>query len=94
MTAKIITQENNRLTAILKPIPGKKVASAEFYYTNDVTSDNEHRAWNHSQATINEDEQTVIHPIPKEGYKYAFFYLKDADGVSGTTVFLTDRKVD
>lgn len=94
VTAKIIVKEKNQLMMILKPIAGKQVASAEFYYTNDITSDNEHRVWQHSPATINEDTQTIVQTIPKEGYKYAFFYLKDADGVSGTTVFLKDGKVD
>lgn len=94
VAASTITLDKNQLTVILKPVSGKQVASAEFYYTNDITSDNEHRVWQHSPATINEDTQTIVQTVPKEGYKYAFFYLKDADGVSGTTVFLKDGKVD
>ncbi|OJV15447.1 MAG: hypothetical protein BGO21_31130 [Dyadobacter sp. 50-39] len=88
VTAYIIAKEKNQLTVILKPIAGKQVASAEFYYTNDTTSDNEHRKWSHIPAKINEDAKTIVHPVPEEGYKYAFFYLKDTDGISGTTAFL------
>ncbi|MCF0070990.1 alpha/beta fold hydrolase [Dyadobacter sp. CY261] len=89
---KYITLEDNQLTAHLKSVTGKNIASAEFYYTNDVTSDNEHRVWQHSPVTINKDTQTIIQPVPAGGYKYAFFYLKDSDGVSGTTEFLKDGK--
>lgn len=87
-----IALDKNQLTAVLKPAPGKQLASAEFYYTNDTTSDNEHRVWQHVPATINTDTQTIAQSIPAGGYKYAFFYLKDVNGVSGTTVYLTDGK--
>lgn len=94
VTANIIAREKNQLTVILKPVAGKQVASAEFYYTNDMASDNEHRVWQHTPATTNGDTRKIVQRIPKEGYKYAFFYLKDADGISGTTVFLKDGKFD
>jgi dienelactone hydrolase len=91
---RIITLDKNELTAILKPEAGKQLASAEFYYTNDTTSDNEHRVWQHNPATINTDTHTITQTIPPGGYKYAFFYLKDVKGVSGTTVFLKDGKIN
>lgn len=89
-----VSLENNQLSALLKPVAGRHVASVEFYYTTDVTSDNEHRVWNHGPARFNQDSQTVVHPMPAGGYKYAFFYLRDTNGISGTTVFLKDGKVN
>jgi hypothetical protein len=89
-----IALDKNQLTAMLKPAVVKQSLLRSFYYTNDITSDNEHRVWQHVPATIDTDTQMIVQPIPAEGYKYAFFYLKDVNGVSGTTVFLTDGKVN
>ncbi|WP_169409416.1 alpha/beta hydrolase family protein [Dyadobacter beijingensis] len=89
-----VTVRDNQVVAVLKPVAGKQLASAEFYYTNDTTSDNEHRVWQHHPATYHPDIQSITYPVPKEGFKYAFIYLKDSDGVSGTTMFLQDGKVN
>ena len=61
---------------------------AEFYYSNDTTSTNEQRVWMSQRATIDSNNQTVSCLLPKEGFKYGFFYLKDHRNVSVSSAFI------
>ncbi|WP_221391140.1 S9 family peptidase [Dyadobacter sp. NIV53] len=61
---------------------------AEFYYSNDTASANEQRVWNSQKVVINPEKQTISCPIPKEGFKYGFFYLKDHRNISTSSEFI------
>ena len=91
---RVILTENNQLKMSLKSEVAERVSVAEFYYTTDVTSDNEHRNWLRQDAKIDTQANTITCPMPAGGYKYGFFYLKDRNGISGTTMFLKDGKVN
>lgn len=61
---------------------------AEFYFTNDTVSTNENRVWQVQKAVIDKDGKTAVCPLPAEGFKYGFFYLKDHRNVSGSSAFV------
>ena len=61
---------------------------AEFYYSNDTTSTNEQRTWKSQKAAIDSDKQTVSCLLPKEGFRYGFFYLKDHRNISVSSEFI------
>jgi dienelactone hydrolase len=61
---------------------------AEFYYTNDSVSTNAKREWTMQKAEIGPDKQTVIIPRPKEGFKYAFFFLMDYRNLAVSSEFI------
>ncbi len=63
------------------------VYTAEFYYSNDTTSVNENRVWSKQKATLDRNARTVTSPMPKEGFQYGFFYLKDHRNVSVSSPF-------
>lgn len=67
------------------PVP---LSVAEWYYTNDDVSENAKRTWIMQQAVINPDKKTVTVAKPSQGYKYAFFYLKDQRNVAVSSAFL------
>ncbi|GAB3916350.1 dienelactone hydrolase family protein [Larkinella terrae] len=62
--------------------------NAEFHYSADTTSLNEQRNWSKQKAMIDPITQTATSPMPKEGFKYGFFYLKDHRNVSVSSPFL------
>jgi len=64
------------------------LSMAVFYYTNDITSTNAKREWLTQKAVIDPDKQTVTIPKPKEGFKYAFFYLRDKNNISVSSEFI------
>ena len=64
------------------------IYTAEFYYSSDTTSLNEKRLWSKQKAAIDPKTQTASSPIPKEGFNYGFFYLKDHRNVSASSPFL------
>ncbi|MFC5410990.1 alpha/beta hydrolase family protein [Larkinella bovis] len=64
------------------------VLTAEFYYSNDTTSPNEHRVWSKQKATIDPKTQTITSPLPKEGFQYGFFALKDHRNVAVSSSFV------
>jgi len=61
---------------------------AEFYYSTDSVSTNAKREWRMQKAEIDPDKQAVIIPIPKEGFKYAFFYLMDYRNLAVSSEFI------
>jgi dienelactone hydrolase/uncharacterized protein YcfL len=64
------------------------LSMAEFYYSNDSVSTNAKREWTMQKAEIDPDNQTVIIPRPKEGFKYAFFYLMDYRNLAVSSEFI------
>lgn len=64
------------------------ILTAEFHYSNDTTSLNEQRVWAKQKATVDPKNQTITSPIPKEGFRYGFFYLKDHRNVSSSSTFV------
>jgi dienelactone hydrolase len=64
------------------------VWTADFYYSNDVTSDNESRKWSKQRATVDSKSGTLSTAIPKEGFKYGFFHVLDHRNLSGSSTFM------
>jgi hypothetical protein len=38
------------------------------------------------------DNNKVTFPIPKSGFKYGFFYIKDSNNISASTTYMVDFK--
>lgn len=83
-----ITDKKDTLQLTYKTFDSNSVSMAEFYYTNDLTSTNEQRTWTKQEAKIDPQNKTFSTLKPKESYKYAFFYFKDQNGISGSSRFL------
>ncbi|TCD01575.1 alpha/beta hydrolase family protein [Pedobacter psychroterrae] len=64
------------------------LSQAEFYYSNDTTSTNAARGWLKETAVIDAKKSRVTITKPKEGFKYGFFYLKDARNISVSSQFI------
>lgn len=62
--------------------------TADFYYSNDTSSLNENRIWNRQKVQIDNKTKILSCPVPKEGFKYGFFYLKDHRNVSTSSEFI------
>jgi dienelactone hydrolase len=80
--------KENEFLLTYKTFDSNSVSMAEFYYTNDLASTNEQRIWTKQEAKIDPQNKTISTLKPKEGYKYAFFYFKDQNGISGSSRFL------
>jgi dienelactone hydrolase len=83
--APVVSSDSTLRFSYTSPV---SVSTAEFYYSNDTTSLNEKRIWSRQKATIDRKTQTATSPIPKEGFKYGFLYLKDHRNVSVSSGFL------
>ncbi|GAB3263968.1 hypothetical protein GCM10027347_30780 [Larkinella harenae] len=83
--APVTVQDSTLRFSYQSPV---SILTAEFHYSNDTTALNEQRVWLKQKATVDEKNRTVTSPIPKEGFKYGFFALKDHRNVSASTVFL------
>ncbi|WP_439585117.1 alpha/beta hydrolase family protein [Dyadobacter bucti] len=88
INVKFIVDKENELELMYETFNPNSVSMAEFYYTNDLTSTNEQRTWTKQEAKIDLKNKTISTLKPKEGYKYAFFYFKDQNGISGSSRFL------
>ncbi|RZM21274.1 MAG: acylamino acid-releasing protein [Pedobacter sp.] len=64
------------------------LTQAEFYYSNDTTSANAARVWLKETAVIDAKKSRVTIIKPKGGFKYGFFYLKDARNISVSSEFI------
>ncbi len=64
------------------------LSQAEFYYSNDTISTNAARVWLKETAVIDPKKSRVTITKPKEGFKYGFFYLKDARNISVSSQFI------
>ena len=64
------------------------VSKAMFYYSNDVTSSNEHRKWSVQKATIDTLHKKVISNQPKGTFQFGFFYLEDVNHMSVSSEFI------
>ena len=64
------------------------LSQAEFYYTSDLTSINAKRKWDIKKAVVDPDKKTITITKPQEGFKYAFFYLKDHRNISVSSEFI------
>lgn len=85
---KIISVLNQKSAIKLSYQSPVMLSMAEFYYTNDSVSTNAKREWLIQKAVINPDNQTVTITKPHEGFKYAFFYLKDIKNSSVSSEFI------
>lgn len=83
-----VSKNNNEISVIYNsPV---SLWYAEFYYSNDTTSTNEQRVWMKQKAEIDDKKQTVSCLLPKEGFKYGFFYLKDHRNISVSSEFISN----
>lgn len=64
------------------------LSHAEFYYSNDTTSTNANRVWLKERAVIDAKKSTATITKPMGGFKYGFFYLKDAGNISVSSKFI------
>lgn len=62
--------------------------SADFYYSNDITSLNAERRWTRQNAIIDAKKQIVSTPNIPGGFKYGFFHLKDIKNRSVSSEFI------
>jgi dienelactone hydrolase len=62
--------------------------TAEFYYSNDLVSDNESRVWHKQKVTIDANRKTISTSVPTGGYKYGFFALRDHRNLAASSEFL------
>ncbi|MGV3558691.1 alpha/beta hydrolase family protein [Larkinella arboricola] len=83
--APVTVQDSTLHLSYQSPV---SILTAEFHYSNDTTSLNEHRVWSKQKATVDPKTRTVTSPIPKEGFRYGFFYLKDHRDVSASSSFI------
>jgi dienelactone hydrolase len=68
--------------------PAVPLASAAFYYSNDVTSTNAQRRWIRQDAAIDAKKKIVSTPQIPGGFKYGFFHLKDIKNQSVSGEFI------
>ena len=61
---------------------------ADFYYSNDTASTNEERVWLKQKVKIDPVTQTLSTNMPKENFKYGFFYTKDHRNISASSEFI------
>ncbi|MFD1145224.1 alpha/beta hydrolase family protein [Larkinella insperata] len=85
--APVVADDSTLRLAYQSPV---SILTAEFHYSNDTTSLNEQRVWSKQQATVDPKTRTVTSPMPKEGFQYGFFYLKDHRNVSVSSPFLVN----
>jgi cephalosporin-C deacetylase-like acetyl esterase len=90
----VIFQKGNDLVLNYTPNKTDSLSLAEFYYTNDTTSTNEERIWKRVETKTDPKRHSVSCPMPSEGFKYGFFYLKDGNGISSSSGYLVDLKPD
>lgn len=82
---KIANDGSQLSTTFVSPVT---LWSAEFYYSNDTLSDNESRVWLKQKVAIDRNKKTLSTAIPKEGFKYGFFHVKDHRNVSASSAFI------
>jgi dienelactone hydrolase len=61
---------------------------AEFYFSNDSSSDNESRVWTKQKVVIDEKKRTLSTSVPSGGFKYGFFAVKDHRNLSASSPFI------
>ncbi len=62
--------------------------SAEFFYSNDTSSMNQHRVWSKVEAKYDPASRRVSCPIPDKGFKYGFFFVRDQRNLSASSEFI------
>lgn len=85
---KVIAVADDKTEIKLTYRAASALSVAEWYYTNDAVSDNSKRTWSMQPAVINPDKKTVTVAKPPQGYKYAFFYLKDERNLTVSSAFM------
>jgi dienelactone hydrolase len=81
----VTSDENSIHTTFDGPV---SLWSADFYFSNDLSSDNESRSWTKQKVTIDTEKKTLSTPVPKEGYKYGFFHVRDHRNLSASSEFI------
>ncbi|NGM60920.1 alpha/beta fold hydrolase [Sphingobacterium sp. SGG-5] len=62
--------------------------SAEFFYSSDTSSTNQHRVWSSVRAKYDPMSRKIFCPTPHEGFKYGFFFMRDHRNLSASSVFI------
>ncbi len=78
---------NNRKISVKYDSPAP-LYSAEFHYTNDTISSNEHRIWKVIKPEYDTEKNLVFCDIPPEGFVYAFFHVRDHRNLTGSGEFI------
>ncbi|WAC12749.1 alpha/beta hydrolase family protein [Dyadobacter pollutisoli] len=87
-----VSVEKDEFSLVYKMPYTASLTTAAFYYTNDVESTNEQRVWTMQEGKSDPDNNKVTFPIPKSGFKYGFFYIKDSNNISASTTYMVDFK--
>lgn len=82
---KIANDGSQLSTTFVSPVT---LWSAEFHFSNDTLSDNESRVWLKQKVAIDRNKKTLSTAVPKEGFKYGFFHVKDHRNVSASSAFI------
>ncbi|GLU56561.1 alpha/beta hydrolase family protein [Dyadobacter frigoris] len=82
---QIVMKDSSLTASYSSPV---SLRTADFYYSNDTTSLNENRVWSSKKVQIDSKTKTLYCPVPKERFKYGFFYLKDHRNVSASSEFI------
>jgi hypothetical protein len=69
------------------------IVDAEFWYLNDSTSTNSERVWMSQKVKPDNDNQIITCPFPAGGFKFGFFYLKDARDYSVSSEFIMGKSI-
>lgn len=80
----------NRISVHYKsPVP---LYVAEFYYSDDTVSSNEHREWKVLHPVYDSRNGRIHCEIPA-GFTYGFFYVKDHRNITGSSAFIFRQTV-
>lgn len=82
---QIVVKDSSLTVTYSSPV---SIWTADFYYSNDTTSLNETRVWSSQKVKVDTKTKTLSSPVPKEGFKYGFFYFKDHRNVSASSEFI------
>ncbi|TDE14515.1 alpha/beta hydrolase family protein [Dyadobacter psychrotolerans] len=86
--AKVGKPKSNKSRMVVSYKSEVPLVMSEFYFSNDTVSSNEKRVWIKQEATIETGKRVITTSIPKDNFKYGFFYLKDRNGISASSEFI------